>query len=235
MSLPILNAPRYEMELPLSKKTITYRPYLVKEEKLLMMAMESKDQKSILKTVQDIIDACTFGEIKAKDLPTSELELIFLKLRSKSVGETSHIAYECQKCGQKHEMSVNLNDIEIDTSSVAPNKIMLTDSVGVIMKYPTTSDVSKVINSNAGDIKNTFAIITSCIETIFDSNGIYQASEASKEDLESFIDSLSSVQFESIKKFFESMPKLSKDVSFTCSSCGTRNEIVLEGLQSFFG
>lgn len=235
MSLPIvLNTPKYEVQLPLSKKTINYRPYLVKEEKLLMMAMESGDQRMILKTIQDIIDACTFGEIKAKNLPTAELELIFLKLRSKSVGETSHIGYKCQSCESTNEVSVNLNDIEIDQGKIVSNKIMLTDSVGVMMKYPTTEDVAKVISTGDSDVNNTFAIIGACIESIFDASAVYPTSEADKKDVEAFVDSLNTVQFNKIKEFFEGIPKLKKDVSFTCTACGQHNHVVLEGLQSFF-
>ena len=129
MSLPIiLNTPTYEVELPLSKKSVKYRPYLVKEEKLLMMAMESQDQKMIMKTVQDIIQACTFEEVDAKSLPTAELELMFLKLRSKSVGETTNIGYECKSCGTKNELTINLEQVDLKQDQVVDNKIMLTDS-----------------------------------------------------------------------------------------------------------
>jgi len=236
MSLPIvLNAPKYELELPLSKKTINYRPYLVKEEKLLMMAMESGDQKMILKTVQDIIDACTFGEIKARNLPTAELELIFLKLRSKSVGETSHIGLECTNCGTTHEIDINLNEIELQQDAILSNKIMITDSVGVMMKYPTSTDISKVIGSKETDIQNTFAVIGACIESIFDKDNVYPTSDLDKKTVDDFIDSLNTTQFMKIKTFFEGMPKLKKDVSFTCNSCGTHNPATLEGLRSFFG
>lgn len=235
MSLPIvLNTATYEVELPLSKKTVEYRPYLVKEEKLLMMAMESGDQKMILKTVQDIIDACTFGKIKSKNLPTAELELLFLKLRSKSVGETSLIGYKCEKCGTSNEITINLEEIAIAQDKVVQNKVMITPTVGVMLKFPTVEDVSKTINSKDSDIKNTFAVIGSCIESIFDDQNVYPAKDLDKKDIEEFIDSLNAKQFEAIKAFFESVPKLSKDVDFTCS-CGHHNHIKVEGLQSFFG
>ena len=235
MALPIvLNTPKYELTLPLSKKTISYRPYLVKEEKLLMMAMESGDQKMILKTVQDIIDACTFGEIKSKSLPTAELELIFLKLRAKSVGERSTVGYKCKSCTTVNEISINLNDTDIEQDKIVSNKIMLTDTVGIMMKYPTSEDVARVISSDGSQVNNTFAIIGACIDTIFDAENVYPTSESSKKDIEDFVDSLNASQFSKIKDFFESMPKLKKDVSFDCSSCGAHNDITLEGLQNFF-
>ena len=235
MSLPIiLNTPTYEVDLPLSKKTVKYRPYLVKEEKLLMMAMESQDQKMIMKTVQDIIEACTFGDVKAKALPTAELELLFLKLRSKSVGETSQIGYECKACGTKNELSINLENVKLKQDKVVDNKIMLTDKVGVLMKFPTADDVTKVLNSNEGEVKNTFAIINSCIEAIFDENGVYEAANIEKKEIEAFIESLNSQQFKKIQEFFEGIPKLSHDASFDCEKCGAHNDLVIEGLQAFF-
>ena len=236
MSLPItLNTPTYEVELPLSKKTVKYRPYLVKEEKILMMAMEGGDQKQILRAVQDIIDTCTFGEVKSKNLPTAELELLFLKLRSKSVGESSHIGFNCKDCDTLNEMDVNLDEITISTDNVLSNKVMLTDTVGVILKYPTTDDVTKALKQGDSDIKNTFAVINACIEAIFDDQGVHEAKNFDKKDIEDFVDSLNTQQFEKIKDFFESIPKLKKDVSFTCKKCGSHNDKVLEGVQSFFG
>ena len=242
MALPIiLNAPTYDVELPLSKKTVSYRPYLVKEEKILMMALESQDQQQIMKTVQDIINACTFGKIKAKDLPTAELELLFLKLRAKSVGETSEVSYECKECKTPNPVTINLTEVEIfiPKKAVSP-KVMLTDTVGVILKYPTADDVTKSLGGNkknegVTDVSRTFAIINSCVEAIFDGENTHEAASLEKKDVDDFIDSLSTHQFKKIQDFFESIPKLSQEVSFTCSKCSTKNDIVLEGLQSFFG
>lgn len=236
MGLPIvLNTPKYELELPISKKTVSYRPYLVKEEKILMMAIESGDQKMILKAVQDIIDACTFNEIKAKDLPTAELEFIFLKLRSKSVGETSNVGIKCSSCDKTNEMSINIESIAIDTSKSHDGKVMITPTVGLIMKYPTANEIMKNINQNDDGIKNTFAIITSCIDTIFDAENVYKASELPKKDIEDFIDSLNAKQFELVKEFFDSIPRLYKNIDYTCEHCGAENHVKLEGLQNFFG
>ena len=189
MALPIiLNAPTYDVELPLSKKTVTYRPYLVKEEKILMMALESQDQKQIMKTVQDIINACTFGKIKAKDLPTAELELLFLKLRAKSVGETSQIGFECSDCKTPNQVVIDLQAVEIKMPEKAlSNKIMITDSVGMILKYPTADDVTKVLQNsknNGTDVSRTFAIINSCVEAIFDAENTHEAASQSLDILQ---------------------------------------------------
>ena len=235
--LPIvLNTAKYEVELPISKKTVEYRPYLVKEEKQLMLAIESQDPAMIMKTVQDIIDACTFGEIKSKNLPTAELELLFLKLRSKSVGETSRIGYKCTHCEHSNELVVNLEDVQIDIGEAKPNKVMITDKIGIKLKYPTASEVTKIVNSGEKtDINNIFGLITACIEAIFDEENVYDAKNLTQKEITDFVESLNSKQFEKIKEFFESIPKLRKDVSFTCEKCGTYNPLVLEGLQNFFG
>lgn len=237
MSLPIIiNSAKYEVKLPLSKMTVEYRPYLVKEEKILMMALESRDEKQILKATQDIIEACTFGKIRARDLPTAELELLFLKLRAKSVGESSKVGYKCKECGTENELFIDLNAIEIDESTAVSPKVMITDEVGVMLKYPTTEDINKIINAkDKSEVDATFSIITSCIDAIFDTQNVYEASTLEQKDITDFVESLSSQQFEKIKHFFEGIPKLKKDASFDCSSCGTHNDLVLEGLQNFFG
>jgi DNA-directed RNA polymerase subunit M/transcription elongation factor TFIIS len=237
MSLPIvLNTAKYEVELPISKKKVEYRPYLVKEEKQLMMAMESQDPAVIMKTVQDIIEACTFDKIKAKNLPTAELELLFLKLRTKSVGETTKVGYKCTSCETVNELTVNLEEAQIDFGDKQlDTKIMLTETVGVMLKYPTTEVINRLLSEKQqGDIKNTFSLIGSCVEMIFDAENVYEAKNLEQKEIDTFIESLSSKQFEKIKEFFESTPKLRKDVSFTCEKCGHHNPLVLEGLQAFF-
>jgi hypothetical protein len=234
MSLPILNAPRFELELPISKKRISYRPFLVKEEKVLLMALESQNRKQIMSAMNDIVDTCTFGEIDAKNLPVAELEYIFLKLRSKSVGENSHIGVKCQSCGETHEMDINLEDIVLTTKDVADTKIMLTDSVGVIMKYPNTEDVNRSIDEKKSDIENTYAVIASCLDKVFDAENVYDVSTQTKKEVQDFIESLNKQQFEKIRLFFEGLPKLTHDVSFKCEKCGNDNNIKLEGTESFF-
>lgn len=235
MSLPIqLNTPKYMLDLPISKKTIEYRPYLVKEEKILMMAMESSDQKMIMKAVQDIIRACTFEKVDVRKLPSSELEYIFLKLRSKSVGESAKIKYPCKSCETMNDIAINLEEVEIDTSKLKDNKIMLTDTVGVIMKLPDTNSISKVVGQGS-EIQAMFDVISGCIDALFDDNGTYEAKDIEKKDLDSFVESLNSQQFKKISEYLEGVPRLSKAYDFKCESCGTDNHIEITGLQNFFG
>lgn len=235
MALPILNTPTFEVELPLSKKTVKYRPFLVKEEKVLLMALESQDQKQIMRAMHDIIDTCTFGELKAKELPVAELELLFLKIRSKSVGEKAHIGLACKACDTKNELDISLEDIKLNLDELPNTKIMITDSVGVIMKFPASDDVLRNIDSKKSDVENTYNVIGACMDKIFDADNVYDVNTQSKKEVQDFIESLNQQQFEKIKTFFNKLPKLSHTENFKCEKCGFDNSIVLEGLESFFG
>ena len=210
--LPIvLNTTKYEVELPISKKKVEYRPYLVKEEKLLMLAMESQDPNMIMKTVQDIIEACTFNKVKTKTLPTAELELLFLKLRSKSVGETSRIGYKCTHCGHSNELVVNLEDVQIDIGEAKPNKVMITDKIGIKLKYPHYDVVERMQTlESVTDIA--FELIIDCIDYIYDEDNVYYAKDTTREELMDFLDSLQSKDLDKIKEFFETMPKMKKEI-----------------------
>lgn len=234
MALPILNTPTFELDLPLSKKKISYRPFLVKEEKILLMALESQDQKQIMRVMHEIVDVCTFGSIKAKELPVSELEFIFLKLRSKSVGENSHIGVACNACGEKNEFDINLEEIKLNIGELPETKIMLTDKVGIIMKFPNSDDILKNIDSKKSEVENTYAVIAACLDKIFDTENVHEVSTQSKKEVQDFIDSLNKEQFEKIKAFFNKLPKLKHEVDFDCTKCGHKNHIVLEGLENFF-
>jgi phage FluMu protein Com len=198
------------------------------------MALESGDQKQILRAMHDVIEACTNNEVKAKELPVAELEYLFLKLRAKSVGETSHIGLKCTSCGTLNEMDIDLNSIEIDTSTVPNSKIMLTDTIGVMMKYPSSSDVIKNIDTKKSDVENSYAVIIACLDKIFDTENVYDVATQTKQEVTDFIESLNKAQFEKIKVFFEGMPKLKKELHFDCEKCGTKNDTVLEGVESFF-
>lgn len=234
MALPILNTPSFEVELPISKKTVKYRPFLVKEEKVLLMALESQDQKQIVKAMNDIVETCTFGEVQGKTLPVAELEYLFLKLRAKSVGENSTIGLKCKSCSTSNQITLNLEEIKLDVGQLAEKKIMLTDSVGIMMKYPTADDVLKNVDSKKSDIENTYSVIGACIETIFDTDSVHDVASLGKNEVSEFIDSLNKQQFAKIKEFFDALPKLKKDLEFKCEKCEESNHYSLEGMESFF-
>jgi DNA-directed RNA polymerase subunit RPC12/RpoP len=234
MALPILNTPTFEVELPLSKRVVKYRPFLVKEEKILLMALESQDQKQIMNAMRDIVSACTFDEVNARALPVSELEFLFLKLRAKSVGENANIGLKCSECSAQNDVDLNLEDIKLDLSNIPETKIMLSDTIGVIMKFPTSDDVLRNIDSKKSDVENTYAVIAACLDKIFDTENVYDVSTQSKKEVQDFIESLNKQQFEKIKDFFSSLPKLKHDLEYECMNCGHHNHVVLEGLESFF-
>ena len=234
MALPVIDTPKYSVKVPSTGKAVQYRPYLVKEEKILMMALESENQEQILGAVKDIIQACTYDKVKVDDLAPFDLEYLFLKLRSKSVGETSRVGIKCKSCDHSNEVEIPIDSVEVNMEDLPSPTIMLTDKVGIVLRYPTVKDIEKlaVMKDGMGQIMRT---ITMCIENIFDDDKVYPAKDSTPKELEAFIDSLNSEQFKKIQEFFEKMPALSHDVRFTCSECGTTNEFALKGLANFFG
>jgi hypothetical protein len=240
MPLPILQSPKYEVKIPSTGKKVTYRPYLVKEEKILMIAMESGDQKQILNAMKEVISNCSFGKIEADSLCTFDLEYIFLKLRSKSVGETSKIKIKCEKCETSTSIEINLDSIEIDMTNRPESNIKLTDDVGVTMSWPKMKAATELAVSNEKEsdskVGSAIDVIISCIDSIYDKTKVYKSSEQTKEEMMQFIDSLNQSQFAKIQEFIEAMPKLEHLAKFKCSDpkCGHQNEITLSGMQNFF-
>lgn len=235
MALPQLNSATYELKIPSTGETISYRPYLVKEEKILMLAIESDDEKQILKATTGIVEACTFGKVDALKMPMFDLEYIFLKLRSKSVGETANLQMKCKSCDTYSPCVVNLEEVEPAIDSSLDHKIQLTDNVGVMMRWPTVDDIIKNTGESKSQIDVVFGFLVSSIESIYDAESVYPAKDHTKEELTSFLESLSQDQFNKIQKHFEKMPKLEMNVKFDCAGCGEHNEVGIQGLQSFFG
>lgn len=236
MALPTLNTAKYELTLPSNGKKIEYRPFLMKEEKVLLMAVESNDIAAISKATRDLVEACTFNKVNIKDLAFFDLEYLFLQLRSKSVGESAGFKLKCKECEAQNEVQVNLSGIEVKKADKVENKIMLSDDVGVLMKFPTVGDLEHVMNGiddSHGDAA--IAIMAAAIESIFDNDSVYPAKDHKAEELIDFIEQLNKEQFIEIQKFFEQIPKVTEDVHFDCNKCGTSNDIKLEGLQDFFG
>lgn len=235
MSLPMLNSAKYEMTIPSSGKTIEYRPFVVKEEKVLLTVLESNDMKQITSAIRNLVEVCTFNEVKVEDLAMFDLEYIFLKLRAKSVGENANIMMPCKKCDHKNEMAINLDQVELSGDPKAAEKIQLSDNVGVRMKFPTVKLVERMMKSAEGtSIDVILSLVASSIESIYDSENVYSAKDHKPEEVLEFVESLNKEQFAKIQAFFEKFPKLRKETSFTCVSCGEKNDVVLEGLNDFF-
>lgn len=234
MALPIIEAPKFELTVPSTGKKVEYRPYLVKEEKILRIAMESKDSKQILRAMGQVVESCTFNKLNARDLASFDLEYIFLQLRAQSVGANSEFLYPCTKCGEKNDVAVDLESIKVDGVSKKDKVVPLTDNIGVTLKYLTIKDVEELQDDEANTTEQSLKLIARSIKSIYDSEKIYPAFESTEEEMIAFIESLNSKQFDAIKEFVENTPGLKHKLEFQCSKCGHNNEVMLEGLQSFF-
>lgn len=235
MALPVVNAPKYSLVIPSSGETISYRPYLVKEEKILMVAMESKDQNQMLQALKDVIDSCTEGAINIGKLPIFDLEYLFLKIRSKSVGETSDLSFKCSHCETKNDYQIDLEDVQVQGEIKKEVNIKVTDEIGLIMKYPEVNNIQRSIST--GESKGldlAMASIVSSIDSIYDQDNVYPAENETQQDLVNFVESLNANQFQKLAEFFEDLPTLRHEINFKCISCGENNQLKIEGLQSFF-
>ena len=237
MPLPKIATPTYELVIPSTKKKIKYRPFLVKEEKVLIVAMESEDTKQIAGAVKDVIKNCIITRgVKVEELSTFDIEYLFLNIRGKSVGEEVEVLVTCPDDGStKVPMNIVLDDIGIQYDDNHSPDIKLDDSLTLRMKYPSMDQFVK--NNFAIDdvnVDETFDIITSCIEQVYNEEESWSSTDCTKKELRDFLDSLSSKQFKEIEKFFATMPKLSHTIQVKNPNTDVESEIVLEGLASFF-
>ena len=238
MPLPKISTPTYELELPSTGKKIKYRPFLVKEEKILIIAMESEDEKQITNAIKDVISSCIITRgVKVEQLSTFDIEYLFLNIRGKSVGEEVEVMVTCPDDGTtKVPTTINLDDIKIHKDKKHNRDIKLDDSLILRMKYPSLEEFIR--NNFSGDeitVDNTFDLICSCVEQVYSEEESWSASDCTRKELKQFLDQLSSKQFKEIETFFETMPKLSHTVSVTNPETGVKSDIVLEGLTAFFG
>ena len=233
MSLPTIEAPKYQLTIPSTGEVVDFRPFLVKEEKILLIAQETGTQAAMTSALKDIVRSCTFNKVDLYKLTMYDIEYIFLKLRAKSVGETSTISVKCSQCDEYVEVDVNLMDVEISTGELPDNNMQLTDDVGIVLKVPGLRDMERNSSSQTDDITMLFDSIASVIDKIYDANEVYETSETSPKELRSFIETLSHQQLEKIQAWIEKMPRLAHTIEFTCSN-GHKNERTLTGLGDFF-
>jgi hypothetical protein len=233
MALPKLASAKFELTLPSTGEKIEYRPFLVKEEKALMIAQQSNKTEDMMRVVQDVIQACTFDKVDGKNLPTFDLEYVFLQLRAKSVGETVELSVTCPDDNEtKVKVSVNLEDVQCHKEVAHDTNIRLTDEIGLIMDYPKVDTVAKVDMDN--EIESTFAVIKSCVRQVYDSNNVYEKVDMDPADLDEFIESMSHEQFQKVQTFFDTMPKVKHLVKVKNPKTGVESEVVLQGMQDFF-
>ena len=240
MSLPKLNVPVYETVLPSTEKVIKYRPFLVKEEKVLLTAMEDGKTETIMNAVKQVLKNCIQSKIDLDKLPTFDLEFLFLRLRAKSVGEEVTIGLKPWGCPQNNgelcdkttEVKVNLEEVKVIKDEKHTSKIMLDDNVGIKMRYP---DISKIDSDMGDNFETGMKMVKDSIDMIFTSEETHERDTISETELNDFIDSLNTEQFGRIREFFDTMPQLKHTAKYTCSTCGEEKETTITGLNSFFG
>jgi hypothetical protein len=236
MALPKLNTPTYELEVPSTDEKLKYRPFLVKEEKILMLAMESKENVQIIQAVKDIVSTCTFEKLDVSSLPMFDIEYIFLNIRAKSVGEISKIKLLCPDDKKTYAtVEVNLTEVEVQVDDKHTNKIELTDDMGVIMTYPTI-DTFAEIGIEDINASNMLDVVASSILQIYEQKGekVYNSKDQTKKELTEFVESMNSSQFKKVQDFFETMPKLKHTVKVTNSKTKKTSDVTLTGLSDFF-
>ena len=237
MALPKLTTPTYELEIPSTDEKIKYRPFLVKEEKILMMAMESKSDSDITQAVKDIVLECTFNKVDISHMPMFDVEYIFLQIRSKSVGEVSNLKLLCPDDGKTYaEVELNLTEVEVHVGEDHTNKIELDNGMGMIMTYPT---IDSFRDSGIRDINasNMLDVISGCIMQIYEEEGkkTYDPKDQTKKELTEFIEQLNTKQFKEVQKFFETMPKLKHEITIKNPKTKKESKVTLTGLNDFFG
>jgi len=240
--LPKIDVPVYDLKLISQNKKIRYRPFTVKEEKLFLMANESKEEETVINTVKQVINNCVLDEIDVDSLPVFDLEYLFINLRAKSVGEQVKLNYQCNnnvekdgkqdKCGNMVNFTLNLIDVKPESEQGHTNKIELSDKLGIVMRYPKLNFIAGQENKTETEI--ILDLIIDCIDYIYDENQMYHAKDSTRQELVDFVDSLQTKDLEKIKNFFDTMPKVKKQLDFKCNKCGYEDKVMLEGIQNFF-
>ena len=234
MALPRIDTPTYQLTLPSTQEPIDYRPFLVKEQKIIMMAQESKDEKQMIRAMTDLITSCTFGKIDISTLPTFDVEYMFLKIRGKSAGETVELNLICPDDQETQVLTkINLDDIQVQMTVEHTNEIMITDAIKLYLRYPMFKDAMMFTQSS--QTQDVFKLLNACIVKISYGDTEYNRVDITDKDIEEFIDQLNTEQFEKVVNFFNTMPKLRHVIDVTNPKTKVKSEVLLEGLQSFLG
>ena len=235
MALPKLDTPTYTLELPSTGEEIKYRPFLVKEQKTLLILQESEDKRDIINGLQKIVTDCTFDKLNMSKMPIFDFEYLFLKIRCKSVGETAELNLTCPDDNATTvPVTINLDEIDVQVTEEHTDTIKITDNINMILRWPTVYDVGDVESTTDNLVDNVIALLKKCITQINEGDTIHNRTDMSSEELDEFIDSLPSDTFEDVGKYFETMPQLLHVVNITNPKTKVDNEIVIQGLESFF-
>ena len=234
MALPKLNAPSYEMKVPSTGETVKFRPFLVKEQKILMIAQESKDPNMMANAMCDLIESCCENIKEVEKMPTFDIEYMFLQLRAVSVGSEIELEMLCQDDNvTKVPVTIDLGEIKVSELPNHKKEIMITDKIGMTFKYPSLKDIAKYGQDGVSAVDTTFGVIQDCLVNIFDENQVYD--EMNQQELQEFVEQMTTEQFEEVQGFFDTMPKLRHTVEVKNPNTGHVNKVHLEGMQSFLG
>ena len=237
MALPKLSndRPIYEMVIPSTKETVKFRPFLVKEQKSLLVAFESQDQKQILNSMLVCIESCVPG-VDVKKLATFDVDYMFTQVRSKSVGETSTVLSACTECNEENEVQINLTEINVESNGIKTDIVQLNDEISVELKFPTYEDTLVYTNSEASTnvTENLFNSIASCLNAVQTKDENILIRQEPREEVDKFINSLTNEQLEKITNFINTMPTLMYEKKYNCKKCGHENTLQMKGLQDFF-
>ena len=237
MALPINATPVYTLTIPSTKQEVKYRPFLVKEEKALLIAQQSEDEQVMLDTLKNIIGSCIKSDVNVDKFATFDLEYIFTQIRARSVGETVDLTFTCDICQTaeaKATISLDLTELQVQIDPTHSQRIALFDDVGIMFKYPDISLVNKLSKMKTGEVEQMFEVIINCVDYIFTAEEIFYAKDQTKAELNEFLDNLTSEQFAKVQNFFETMPKLRHDIEYTCPVCSKVHKKYIEGIQNFF-
>jgi hypothetical protein len=240
MALPLNTSPVYTLEIPSTGKKVQYRPFLVKDEKALLIAQQSEDMRVMLNTLKDVIKSCVQTELSVDDLAIFDIEYIFTQIRAKSVGEFVELIMICdENHGEDDEkakvkVSIDLSKLKVIKPKEHTNKILLFGNVGVVMKYPSLDIIEALESTDSTSVDSIFGIVGDSIDYIFNDDEIWYANDLTKDEISEFINNLTSEQFVKVQEFFSTMPKLSQDIQYKCPVCNKEHKRTLEGLQNFF-
>jgi hypothetical protein len=240
MALPMMNTPTYNMVVPSSGVSVKFRPFLVKEEKALLIAQQSEDPRIMVDTLKNVINDCVLDKIDASKLATFDLEYMFTQIRAKSVGENIELVFQCDEDhGEQNEkakvkVTIDLTTIEIKKNPEHTNQVSLFGDVGVVMKYPNIDVIRKLESLDSDDLDVIFEVVAASIDYIYQGDELFHSKEQRPDDIMQFLNNLTTEQFSKLQQFFVTMPRLYKEVEYNCPVCGKHHKKLLEGMQSFF-
>jgi hypothetical protein len=237
MALPKMNAPLYNVTIPSNKKEVKFRPFLVKEEKSLLLAQQSEDPKVMINTLKSVIENCIVDDVDVDKLATFDYEYLFTQIRAKSVGEIVELLFLCDTCDDdkaKAQVNLDISKFKVEFPEGHDNKISLFDDVGIVMNNPTLATLDKLEKIKEGDVNSIFDVVADCMESVYTTEEVFNTKDQTKQEVIDFLENLTQEQFKKIESFFLTMPKLQQKVEYNCPVCNKHHVKTMEGLASFF-